>query len=96
MARLLESNITAQQVIVNAINLYAGVGGSLAASTSRDRDLELRVGPVRSGVRTDCTAGCPSRSAHLVQAGNSTRTLTNTPTRSRTICYTNVVGIADL
>lgn len=94
-ARLVDPTITAQQVITTALALYAGAGGSLAG---------IDVATATSNFASDLFDPDYWRGLHgrlseppatTLKVDDGARTLT-TADSAPTVCYTNIVGIADL
>jgi uncharacterized protein (TIGR03382 family) len=93
-ARKVDPNITAQAVITNAINLYAGVGGQLA-----DIDREVAESPFASDLFDPAywhqlQGGLSEPDGVYIRLATAGHGL---PTRDRGagVCYTNIVSVAD-
>jgi pimeloyl-ACP methyl ester carboxylesterase len=94
-ARLVDPDVTAQQVIVAAINLYAGAGGSLAGIDVETATSNFAADLFEPDYWTALHGGLSETSGHYITFGNSRRGLV-TQDASPSICYTNIVGIGDL
>lgn len=94
-ARLVDPDITAQEVIVGAINLYAGAGGSLAGIDVETATSNFAADLFEPDYWKMLHGRLSEADGVYVTVGASQRSLT-TGDSIPTVCYTNIVGIGDL
>lgn len=94
-ARLVDPDITAQEVIVNAINLYAGAGGSLAGIDVETATSNFAADLFEPDYWKALHGNLSEADGVYVTVGGSQRSRT-TGDSIPTICYTNIVGLGDL
>jgi len=94
-ARLVDPDVTAQEVITSALALYTGVGGSLAgidAETATSNFASDLFDPVYWAELHGKLSEPPGTTLKVVNAGHTLATADAAPT----VCYTNLVGEADV
>ena len=94
-ARLIDPNITAQQVITDALALYAGAGGSLAGvdvTTATSNFANDLFDPDYWRALHGNLSEPPAVFIKVATAGRTLRTADAAPS----VCYTNIVGVADV
>ncbi len=94
-ARLVDPDITAQQVITAALAVYAAVGGSLASvdvETATSNFASDLFDPVYWAMLHGGLSETSTTYIKLAAAGRSLRVDDASPS----VCYTNIVGVADL
>jgi len=94
-ARVLFPDLTAQQLIIWAINTYAGAGGSLAGIDVETAESNFAADLFEPDYWTMLHGGLSEPPGTYILIGASDRSL---PTHDSVpeVCYTNIVGIADL
>lgn len=94
-ARKVDPNVTAQQVITQAIGLYAGAGGSLAGvdvATATSNFASDLFDPVYWASLQGSLSEPPDVFVKPATTGRTFQTHDSAPG----ICYTNIVGVADV
>jgi MYXO-CTERM domain-containing protein len=94
-ARLIDPDITAQQVIVSAIDLYAGAGGSLAGIDAETATSNFAADLFEPAYWSALHGRLSEAPGIHVTVGNGNRSI-GTSDSIPTICYTNIVGLGDL
>lgn len=94
-ARRVDPNVTAQQIITNALALYAGAGGSLAGVDVTTATSNFASDLFDPDYWKALQGGLSEPPATFLRVSSGDRTW-RTADAAPTVCYTNIVGIADV